>query len=478
MAVSGTILPGVSKEQVQERAAAARQAQTVWARYTLSERVRRLRAVWAEIDAARPRIVETIREETGKPVAEIETMEIDGVSLILTYFTRHAHRILKDRPVSKPWFFFNKRAYVRHVPRGIIGLITPWNMPFLIPVGDAVPALISGNAVLLKPSEWTPRSALIVEEIVKATGLLPEGLFQVIIGDGAVGAAVADESDMILFTGSTASGKKVARAAAERLKPVVLELGGKHPMIVLRDAPLERAVKAAVWGRFANSGQICVGVERVFVEEELYPRFTEAVAKEIKSLRQGEGGEDTDLGRLIFPRQLEVVQAHLEDARAKGARVTGGEIIDAEKLLVSPALVLDARPDMKVMSEETFGPVLAVMPVRSPEEALRLANDTPFGLAASVWSRDVARAEALSAFVEAGLVSVNDVLSHYVVCSLPFGGVKDSGLGRRHSDEGMRMFCQPQSVLVHEWPPNLPEMWWFPYSRMKTRLISWMTRFA
>lgn len=472
-------LGNTPKEQVQERAALARQAQSVWSRYNLSERVRRLRAVWEKAEAARPKLIEVIHAETGKPVVEIETMELDGVSLLLKYYTRHAHRILKDRPVPKPWFFFNKRAYVRNIPRGVIGLITPWNMPFLIPVGDAFPALVAGNAVLVKPSEWTPRSVLAFEEIVKSTGLLPEGLFQVIPGDGATGAAVLEESDMILFTGSTASGRKVARAAAERLRPAVLELGGKHPMIVLKDAPLERTVKAALWGRFANCGQICVGVERVFVEEDLYPAFTEALAAELKTLRQSlEAKEDVDIGRLIFPRQLEVVQAHLEDARQKGARVSGGEVLDADRLLVSPALVLDAQPDMKVMREETFGPVLAVMPVRSPEEALRLANDSPYGLAASVWSRDVARAEALSAYVEAGLISVNDVLSHYVVCALPFGGVKDSGLGRRHSDDGLRMFCQPQSVVVHEWPPNAPEVWWFPYSRLKARLVSWATRLS
>ncbi|MBI4422188.1 MAG: aldehyde dehydrogenase family protein [Elusimicrobia bacterium] len=469
----------LSLEEVRARAARAREAQAVWRRYTITQRVERLRGFWRELQAAKPRLLEVVRRETGKPTVEIEVMELCGVELILKHFTRNAHRILKDQAAPRPWILFNKKAYVRYVPRGLVALVTPWNYPLLIPLGDMIPALIAGNAVLLKPSEWTTDTALLLESVFKTTGLFPEGLLSVATGDGSIGSEVIALADMVLFTGSTRTGRVVARAAAERLIPCVLELGGKHPMIVLKDAALERAAKAAVWGRFANCGQTCVGVERVYVEAEAYDRFTELVAREMATLRQSLApGYDVDLGRLIFPRQLETVLAHLEDARARGARVSGGEIVDRERLLLSPALVLDARQEMKVMREETFGPVLPVMRVGGAEEAVRLANDSPLGLAASIWSRDLPRAEALGAHLEAGLIGVNDLMGHYAICSLPFGGMKESGLGRRHSDEGLRMFSHQQSVLVHEWPANAPELWWFPYSELKAKLVSYLSRLS
>ena len=483
MGTAGTPdLPSIadlSADAVADRFVAAREAQAIWRRYTLTQRVERLRSFWSALMADKERLAAVLHEETGKPLPEIETMEFGTASLIVKYFTRNAHRILQDQAVSKPWIFLNKRAYVRFAPRGVIGIITPWNLPFLIPVGDAIPALLAGNAVVLKPSEWTPRTALFIEDKFRSCGLFPEGLFQVATGKGAAGAAVTACADMVLFTGSVKTGRAVLKAAAERMVPVVLELGGKHSMLVAKDAPLARAVKAAVWGRFANCGQLCVGVERVFVEEPLYRTFCEALIAETGRLRQGiSRGYDVDLGRLIFPGQLAVVERHLEDAKAKGARVIGGGVVDRSRLMVAPALVLDARADMLVMKEETFGPVLAVAPVRRLEDAVRIANDGPHGLAASVWTRNLARGEALGGMLEAGLLSVNDVLSHYAVTSLPFGGMKESGLGRRHSEEGLRMFCHSQSVLVHEWPADQPEPWWFPYDRLKTKVVGFLTRLA
>lgn len=465
----------MAAEEVARRAEAAREAAAVWRRYTISERVELIRALWKELLERKQELIRVVHLETGKPAAEIEAMEVATAHLIVSYFTSNAHRILQDQPAWRPWLMFNKRAYVRYVPRGVVGLITPWNLPFMIPMGDAAAAMIAGNAVLLKPSEWTTRTALWLAEAVKATGLLPEGLFSIVTGDGAVGKQVVEASDMVLFTGSTKSGRLVAQAAAAQLKPAVLELGGKHPMIVFKDAAVERAAKAAVWGCFANCGQLCVGVERVYVESEIHDKFVEAVRAEMAGLRQGLEGE-VDIGRLIFPPQLERIKDQLEDARAKGGRVIGGEVTDEANLLITPALVLGATHDMKVMTEETFGPVMPIMKVDRGEEAIRLTNLGPFGLAASVWTTDLAKGERLSSSIEAGLVGINDVLSHYAVCSLPFGGVKQSGLGRRHSDEGLRMFCWPQSVFVHEWPAKAPELWWFPYRAAKTRLLAWVTK--
>ncbi|MDE2290907.1 MAG: aldehyde dehydrogenase family protein [Elusimicrobia bacterium] len=464
--------------EVAQRAERARAAQKVWLRYTMTQRVRAIRGLWASLARERERLVALVGEETGKPPAEFESMELAVAGLLLNHFTRSAHRVLQERAAALPWILLNKRAYVRRVPRGVVGLVTPWNMPFLIPLGDSVPALLAGNAVLLKPSEWTTRTALFLEERVRACGLLPEGLFQVCVGAGAVGAEVLKHVDMAVFTGSAATGRKVALAAAERLIPCVLELGGKHAMVVAPDAPLGRAVKAAVWGRFANSGQVCVGVERCLVHEDVYGEFCRRLEKETAALRPAPAASyDQDLGRIIFPAQLDVVERHLADAREKGARVVGGEV-DRERLTVTPALVFDAKPEMQVMREETFGPVLPVMPVRRVEEALVIANAGRHGLAASVWTRDLDRGEEWGALLESGLVSVNDVLIHYAAGALPFGGMKGSGLGRRHGDQGLAMFTQEQSVVVHEWPADVPDPWWFPYSRLKARAMAWLSRFA
>ncbi|MBI3299091.1 MAG: aldehyde dehydrogenase family protein [Elusimicrobia bacterium] len=460
--------------EVAERASRAREAQGVWTRYSLTQRVRAIRGFWDALQRERGRLAALIHEETGKPMAEVEFMELDAAALILKHLTRNAHRVLQEQAVPLPWLMLNKRAYVRYVPRGVVALITPWNMPFLIPFCDMVPALLAGNAVILKPSEWTTRVALYLEDRARASGFFPEGLVQVVVGDGEAGAEVLKHADMVLFTGSTATGRKVAAAAGERLIPCVLELGGKHAMILAKDAPLERAAKAAVWGRFANSGQLCVGVEVCLVHEAVYADFCARLEVELAALRPGPAGEpEQDLGGLILAAQLDVVERHLEDAREKGARVVGGEV-DRANAAVTPAVVFEAKPEMLVMREETFGPVLAVMAVRRVEEALVIANAGRHGLAASVWSRDLERAAEWASLLEAGLVSVNDVLIHYAACALPFGGMKDSGVGRRHGDQGLRMFCEEQSIVVHEWPSQLPDPWWFPYGRLKTRILSWL----
>lgn len=462
--------------EVAERAERARAAQAAWARYSITQRVRALRGLWGHLMRERDRLAAVVHEETGKPLAEVEAMDVDAAGLILRHFTENAHRLLQDRAAPLPWFLLNKEARVRYGPRGVVALVTPWNMPFLIPFGDMVPALLAGNAVLLKPSEWTTKTALYLADRMRASGLFPEGLLQVCVGDGSVGAEVLKHADMVLFTGSGPTGRKVAAAAAERLIPCVLELGGKHSMVVAPDAPLERAAKAAVWGRFANSGQICVGVERCLVHEDVYPAFCAKLEAEVKALRPGPAGSyEQDLGRLIFPGQLAVVERHLADARAKGARVVGGEP-DAARSTVSPALVFDARPDMLLMQEETFGPVLAVMPVHRVDEALVIANAGRHGLAASVWTRDLEKGAEWASLLECGLVSVNDVLIHYAACSLPFGGMKDSGLGRRHGEQGLRMFCQEQSLVIHEWPLDTPDLWWFPYGRLKSRALAFLAR--
>jgi acyl-CoA reductase-like NAD-dependent aldehyde dehydrogenase len=462
--MSGALLgpaADLAPEEAARRVAAARHAAVLWRRTSVAQRVSALTAVWAALDARRAEALAVIREENGKPSLEAELVEFGSVSLLVRYFTANAERILGERSAWTPWFFFNKRASIRRLPRGVIGIIAPWNMPFLIPFGDSFCAMLAGNAVLLKPSEWTTRTALWLESAVAATGLLPEGLLTVLPGRAAAGEAVIDGSDLVMFTGSTKTGAVVAARAAAQLKPVILELGGKHPMIVCADAALERAAAGAVWGALANAGQVCVGVERVFVESAAHDAFVEKVKARVAALKTG-GAADEEVSRFTFPPLLERVQAQLDDARKKGATVIGGEVLDRAGLRMAPALVLGAKPDMLVMRDETFGPVLAIMKVERAEEAVALANAGDTGLAASVWTTDPDRAQRLTASLDAGMIGINEPGTHYAYGALPFGGVKSSGMWRRHGDEGLLALTQAQSILEHEWPADMPDPWWFP----------------
>ena len=451
----------VSAEEVAAKASSARRAALVWRRASVAQRAAVLRDVWDALLARRAEAIAVIHEETGKPPLEAEIVEFGSAGQLVKYFAANAERLLGERAAWTPWFFANKRASVRRLPRGVVGIISPWNLPFLIPFGDAFCAMLAGNAVLLKPSEWTTRTALWMESAVSATGLLPEGLLTVVPGRRVAGEAVIDASDLVLFTGSTATGRAVASRAAAQLKPVVLELGGKHPMIVCADAPLERAAAAAVWAALANNGQLCVGVERVFVEAEVHDAFVAKVRARVAALRV-EPGPDAEIGRFVFPPLLDRAQAQLEDARKKGALVSGGEVLDRPGLRMAPALVLNASMEMTVMTEETFGPVIPIMKVARAEDAVALANAGAEGLAASVWTVDPDRAERLVSSLEAGMVGINEPSTHYALGSLPFGGVKSSGMWRRHGDEGLLALTQAQSVIEHEWPADMPDPWWFP----------------
>jgi acyl-CoA reductase-like NAD-dependent aldehyde dehydrogenase len=451
----------VAPEEVAAKALTARRAALAWGRAGVAQRAAVLRDVWDALVGRRAEAIAVISEETGKPALEAELVEFGSAALLVKYFTANAERLLGERAAWTPWFLANKRASVRRLPRGVVGVITPWSMPFLIPFGDALCAMLAGNAVLLKPSEWTTRTALWLESAVSATGLLPEGLLTVVPGRGGAGEGVIDASDLVLFTGSAATGRVVAARAAARLKPAVLELGGKHPMIVCADAALERAAAAAAWGALSNGGQNCGGVERVFVEAGAHDAFVAKVRARVAALRVAPG-PDTELGRFVFPPQLDRVQAQLEDARRKGALVSGGEILDREGLRMAPALVLNASMDMTVMTEETSGPVIPVMKVARAEDAVALANSGAEGLSASVWTADPDRAARLVSALDAGMIGINDLGAHYALGSLPFGGVKASGLWRRHGDEGLLALTQAQSLIEHEWPADGADPWWFP----------------
>jgi acyl-CoA reductase-like NAD-dependent aldehyde dehydrogenase len=347
-----------------------------------------------------------------------------------------------------------------------VGIISPWNFPWAIPLGEVVMALMAGNAVVLKPSELTPLVALKIGEVFGRAGL-SEGLLEIITGDGTTGAALVEAGvDKVMFTGSVATGKRVAEACARRLTPVVLELGGKDPMIVLDDADVDTAARAAVWGAFANSGQACASVERCYVQAGIAPKFTERVVELTRMLKQGAGASElADIGAMSSERQLEIVEEHVADAIERGAHaLTGGRRFSGLKgPFYEPTVLVDVDHTMRVMREETFGPVLPLMTFEREEDAVRLANDSVFGLTASVWTRNTRGGRKVAEQLEAGTVMVNEVLYTHGIAQTPWGGTKESGMGRTHGRLGLLELVRPQHVHVNRLG-TLPDFWWFNYS--------------
>src|SRR3982751_3297420 len=463
----------VAPERIPELVARARAAQPGWEALGFEARAQLLKRAqkWA-IDNS-DRIVETIVSETGKAWEDAQLAEVGYAAAAFGFWAKNAEKYLADERVktASP-FVKGRKLIVRHVPVGVVGVIGPWNYPLTNSFGDCIPALAAGNAVILKPSEVTPLTSLKLAEGLKECGI-PDGVFQVATGQGATGAALVDQVDMIMFTGSTATGKKVMAKAAETLTPVSLELGGKDPMIVLADADLERASNAAVYNGYANGGQICISVERVYVEEPVYDEFVSKVIDKTLALRRGQpGGYGTvDVGAVTFPPQAEIVESHVADAVAKGASVrTGGKLADGPGRFFQPTVLTDVDHTMEIMTEETFGPTLPIMKVRDAEEALRLANDTRYGLNSSVWTKDLEKGQALADRVNAGSTCVNDANVNYAANELPFGGWGESGIGVRHGAQGIRKYCKTHSVLVTRIAPK-KDIHMFPYSPRTTKAL-------
>ena len=366
-----------------------------------------------------------------------------------------------------------KKLVIRHVPVGVVGVIGPWNYPIANSFGDCIPALMAGNSVILKPSEVTPLSSLLMADMMRECGL-PEDVFQVATGDGSTGAALIGQVDCVMFTGSSRTGKAVMQAAAEALVPCYLELGGKDPMIVCADADLERAANAATFYSMNNGGQVCISVERCYVEAPIYDEFVARVTDKVRALRQGEptGIGTVDVGAVIFPPQLDIVDEHVRDAVAKGAKVlTGGHPHSERGRYYEPTVLVDVDHSMRLMQEETFGPTLPIMKIANPEEGVRLANDSAYGLQASVWTGDADRGEELARRIEAGVVCVNDAQINYSALNLPMGGWKSSGLGTRHGSGGIRKYTKTQSLLVTRRAPFKREPFMFPYKPRQTMLL-------
>ncbi len=473
-------LPDMSAEQVHDQALKARAVQPAWEALGFEGRARVFLRMQKWLADNSERVIDVLQSETGKAYEDAQLGDWSTAMSTTGFWAKHAEKYLADERVrtGSP-FLKGKKLMLRYRPLGLVGVIGPWNYPIANSFCDALPALMAGNTVILKPSEITPLSSLLMLDGLRESGM-PDGVFQVATGLGATGAAVVDEVDMIMFTGSTATGKKVMQKAAETLTPVSLELGGKDPMIVLADADLERAANyAAYWSMF-NAGQTCISIERAYVEAPVYDEFVGKVAEKVRALRQGEPGGPghIDVGSMTFPKQVDIVDRHVEDAKAKGARaiVGGGKGQHDKGYWYEPTILVDVDHTMECMTEETFGPTLPIMKVADAEEAIRMANDSPYGLGASVFGKDLARAEAVARRIESGAVCVNDALINYTATELPMGGWKSSGVGHRHGAGGIRKYCRQQALVVSRLHPK-KEMFMHPYKAKTTQRLQKVVKF-
>ncbi len=466
-------VPNTSAEDVAAAAARGRRAQPAWEAAGYKARADVMYALRYWVMQNRERILDAIVAENGKTREDAMLAEVWYLCDSLGFWAKNAEKYLADERVkTHSPLLIGKKVKVRYRPHELVGVIGPWNYPLTNGFSDCVPALMAGCAVLHKPSEVAPLATLLMEEGLREAGM-PENVLQILTGAGDTGRALVDNVDMIMFTGSTATGKKVMSQAAERLLPVSLELGGKDPMIVCADADVERAANMAVQWGMSNSGQICISVERVYVEEPVYDDFVNRVVAKTRALRQGVPGEcgQVDIGAITFPPQMDKIEDHVRDAVDKGAQVlVGGNRRAGSGQFFEPTVMTGVDHTMKVMTDETFGPILPVMKVRDAEEAIRLANDTSYGLNSSVFTKDVDKGERIARRLTAGSACVNDALMNYLAQEAPFGGTGQSGLGARHGADGIRKYCSRQTILVTRFAMSRePTM--YPNSARKAKMF-------
>lgn len=440
----------------------ARAAQKAWGAMSAQERGKRVRKMAAALTAHGQEVVELVSQETGKPQLEATLNELFNAAMKAHYFGKNAHCILKPKSIPLA-VYLHRRSYVTYAPRGVIGIISPWNFPLAIPFGDTVMALAAGNAVVLKPSEVTPLCGLKIKEMAVEAGIDPE-LLQVATGRGDVGAAVVQGGvDMVHFTGSVATGRKIAEACGKLLIPCTLELGGKDAAIVLEDADVEHAARTLAFGAFLNAGQACASVERVYAVGDVYEPLVKRLVELAGALRQGDGSTaDVDVGPMIVGMQLDIVKRHVEEAKERGATILAGG--EAQGPYYRPTVLTDVTDDMAVCRDESFGPLLPVMRAQSVDEAVERANNSIYGLSAYVFGRNTERARRVAERLQAGTIDVNDVLFTHAAPELPWGGEKASGIGRTHSDDGLRHMCEARHVNYSPYPA-FQNVWLFPYKK-------------
>ncbi len=457
------ILPGLLEK--------ARAAQRDWAALSFRARAGHVLAVRDAIVAEADRIAEIISRDNGKTRIDALSAEVLPAAMSATYYAKTAAGFLKPKKIrAGNILFLNKKSRLEHVPYGVIGIISPWNYPFAIPFHEIAMAFMAGNAVLLKAASRTPEVARLIRDIIGA-GRFPDGLFHIVNMAGPVaGQAFIDAGiDKLFFTGSVAVGKKLMAAAAPRLLPLSLELGGNDPMIVCRDANLRRAAAGAAWAGYSNAGQSCGGVERIYVEKDVYEEFVAILGGITESLTYGiDAGGGVDVGAVATKKQLAAIRAHLEDALGKGARKTYFSKRlkgSADGLFFPPMVLENVDESMITMRDETFGPIVAVARVESVEEAIEKANRSNLGLTASVWTRDRNKGRAIASRLEAGTVTINDHLMSHGLAETPWGGFKESGLGRTHGALGLEEMTRTRVVVDDALPFVQKNMWWYPHDR-------------
>ncbi len=462
---------------VEAAIAKAREAQREWARVPVAERARTVQGAIGILVEKREAVMKTIIDETGKTKLESLIMEILPSCDYINFWCGRAVKELADEKRKLHGYLRPYKKLMMHYrPLGVVGVITPWNGPFSLAINPTVQAVLAGNAVILKPSEVAPYSGDWAVRLLREAGV-PEGVVQTLHGDGETGAAlVGGGVQKISFTGSVRTGKKIAKECAEQLIPYTLELGGKDAMIVCEDADLERAAGGAVFNSMLNSGHVCMGVERVYVVETIADEFEKHVHEIVSKLRYG-SGDDIDVGSVFWDRQLPIIERHIEDAKAKGAEVVvGGESDTRDGLFYKPTFVRNVDHTMELMQEETFGPIVSVMRVADEEEAIRLANDSRYGLSGSVWTKDIKKGIEIAKRLETGSVVINDASMAYGAPEAPFGGMKDSGVGQVNGIGGLRGYTHQQPILIDRWAVR-KERVWYPHTAKTIEEIDGMIRF-
>ncbi len=468
-------------DQVTEAVRRAHVAQKAWAARPLAGREAVIRRFQHLLYRRRQDAAALVTRENGKPLGEALLTDVAVTLDVARYYLANAGRFLAPRRVRHGNLALRgKRGWIHWDPLGVIAIISPWNYPLLLPFGEIIPALLAGNAVVFKPSEVTTRTGLFGVDLLREAGL-PEDLCQVVVGEGDVGAAlVAAGPDKVHFTGSVATGRKVSIAAAERFIPVTLELGGSDPCIVLADADLERAASGIIWARYTNGGQTCVAAKRVIVERPAYDRFVDILVRKVQTLRLGPGSRPgVDVGPIIRMSQLEELERQLAETVRAGARVRAGgkRRPDLGPTFFEPTVLTEVSVASAAWREEVFGPVLPVVPAECADDAIRLANDSAFGLSASIWTRNRAHGELLARRVEAGAVLVNDAAFYVGAIEAPHGGEKQSGMGRTHAEFGLLGTCRPRFV-GSDLLDRLRKPWWFGYDAASLAARDGFVRFA